>query len=389
MKGVGMRMNLFIFNELNNDEIIVNLIDFLENEREESYYAAARGLIAFSAKRLTNKSIIKEYALRKALESEGLPDPNSVRDFLRHDVKTIYETLLRVDWDSLFLRRGLIPMSAIAAPPADTGLMGYAKSIESMIEANSKEALIGAILAHSEVFGTGETSAYSALRWEKGKLVGIANTDDISFDDLTGLEHQKKVLIANTESFINGKPANDVLLTGSSGTGKSSSVKACLNMFKDRGLRLIELRKSDLDELTSVFGRINNPVLKYIIFIDDLSFEPDDMSYKALKVALDGQAEARGGNVLIYATSNRRSLFPVSDPEGVFKDSRGYVKTRGVRDERGHSGEGARMADEIQRLFGQVCGAVCLKLSKRKMNFSEFIVNLYKFQKKSKNILIF
>lgn len=313
-----MRMNLFIFNELNDDEIIANLIDFLENEREESYYAAARGLIAFSSRRLTNKSIIKEYALRKALESEGLPDPNSVRDFLRQDVKIIYETLLHVDWDSLFLRRGLIPMSAIAAPPVDTGLMGYAKSIESMIEANSREALIGAILAHSEVFGTGETSAYSALRWENGGLVGITNTDDISFEDLTGLEHQKKVLIANTESFINGKPANDVLLTGSSGTGKSSSVKACLNMFKDRGLRLIELRKSDLDELTSVFGRINNPVLKYIIFIDDLSFEPDDTSYKALKVALDGQAEARGGNVLIYATSNRRSLIKEtwSDREG-------------------------------------------------------------------------
>lgn len=119
-----------------------------------------------------------------------------------------------------------------------------------------------------------------------------------------------------------GKPANDVLLTGSSGTGKSSCVKASLNMFKDRGLRLIELKKSDLDDLPLVFRSINNQILKYIIFIDDLSFEPDDMSYKLLKVALDGQAETRGGNVLIYATSNRRNLIKETwaDREGGMND---------------------------------------------------------------------
>ena len=117
--------------------------------------------------------------------------------------------------------------------------------------------------------------------------------DPITFDDLCGLEYQKRILIANTESFMCGKPANDVLLTGSSGTGKSSCVKASLNMFKDRGLRLIELKKSDLDDLPLVFRSINNQILKYIIFIDDLSFEPDDMSYKLLKVALDGRAETR------------------------------------------------------------------------------------------------
>lgn len=301
-------MNLFIFNNLNKDKIIKSLLKFKKSGDVKEYYKAARHLIKFSTRRLTNMDLIDEYVLRAMFEQDNLPNPENVRDFLRSDIKTIYDEILCVDWNRLFAEKGLVPVSSVASKPIDTGLHGYARSIEGILNSTSREALMGSFLAHAEVFGTGKSSAYAALKWENKGFKGILNIDPITFDDLTGLEYQKRIIIANTESFVNGKPANDVLLSGSVGTGKSSCVKACLNMFKDRGLRLIELKKSDLDDLTLVFNNISNQILKYIIFIDDLSFEPDDMSYKALKVALDGQAESRGRNVLIYATSNRRNL---------------------------------------------------------------------------------
>ncbi len=301
-------MNLFIFDNLNHNKVIKSLLKFKKSGEIKEYYEAARELIEFSAHRLTDMDLIDEYVIRSMLEQDGLPNPENVRDFLRSDIKTVYDEILCVDWNGLFAEKGLVPISLITSGAVDTGLNGYTRSIEGILQSSSREALMGAYLAHAEIFGTGKTSAYAALKWENRDFKGIVNIDPITFDDLTGIEHQKRVLIANTESFVCGKPANDVLLSGSIGTGKSSCVKACLNMFKDRGLRLIELKKSDLDDLTVIFNNINNSILKYIIFIDDLSFEPDDMSYKALKVALDGQAETRGGNVLIYATSNRRNL---------------------------------------------------------------------------------
>ncbi len=311
-------MNLFIFSELNKDKTIRALLKFKKRGDEDAYYKAVRRLIKFSGERLTEGSIVKEYALRAMLESDDLPDPETVRAFLRRDTAAVFEELLTPDWDALCRERGLVPFSSINTPPIAAGPGGYAHSLLGMMNASSKEALMGAMLAHAEIFGTGRTSAYAALKWENGRLRGILNADPITFDDLVGLEHQKKVLIENTESFVDGLPANDVLLTGSSGTGKSSCVKACLNMFKDRGLRLVELKKSDLSRLGRVLDSINNDMLKYIVFIDDLSFEPDDPGYKELKVALDGQTEARGKNILIYATSNRRRLIKEtwSDREG-------------------------------------------------------------------------
>ncbi len=334
-------LNLFIFNHITDDEVISALLRFRDECREEDYCTAIRGLIAFSEHRLTNKNIIGEYVLRQMLETEQIADISNLRDFLRHDVKIIYNELLAYDWNSLFSECGCILPDSITIPPVDTGLGGYVQSIEAMLSCESNEALGGAILAHTDSFGTGSSSAFSALKWQDGRLVGILRPDEISFDALTGLEHQKKVLIENTESFVLGKPANDVLLTGSSGTGKSSCVKACLNMFKNSGLRLIELNKSDLGDLSSVFGCIKNNVLKYIIFIDDLSFEPGDMSYKILKSALDGQAEARGSNILIYATSNRR---------GLIKET--WTEREGYMGDEVHRNEGIQERKSLSARFG-------------------------------------
>lgn len=301
-------MNFYIFQHLSEDPVVSALIKFQQDGDEDAYFRAARTLIQFSRRRLTNRPVIQEYILRAMLEHDCLPDINVLRDFMRHDIKLIYHELLSPDWDALFKEHGLLGMSSITADVCTTGLSSYADSLCSILDSASNEALGGALLAHIESFGTGTSAAYSALKWEGSRLVGIPHPDPITFDQLSGLAHQKDVLMANTEAFLLGKPSNDVLLTGSSGCGKSSCVKACLNRFKNQGLRLIELNKANLSELNRLFRAIQNPVLKYIIFIDDLSFEPDDVSYKLLKVALDGQAEARGSNILIYATSNRRSL---------------------------------------------------------------------------------
>ena len=321
-------MNLFIFDAITKDPVIAALLQFQENGSEDAYYQAARGLIAYAGNRLTGKNIVHEYVLRSMLEQENLPDVVQLRDFLRHDVKTIYQTFMETDWDALFKEKGLVPLCQIPTQPQCTGLKSYVFSLESMIDCQSNEALGGAILAHTESFGTGTAAAFSALMWDGEKLVGIPRPDPIQFSDLTGLEHQKQVLIDNTERFLDGESANDVLLTGGMGCGKSSCVKACLNMFQDRGLRLVELKKSHLNDLSRVLSTLNNPILKYIVFIDDLSFEPEDTGYKILKTALDGQAEARGSNVLIYATSNRRHLI-----KETWGDREGYLEDEVLRSE--------------------------------------------------------
>ena len=126
--------------------------------------------------------------------------------------------------------------------------------------------------------------------------------------DMVGYETQKKELVANTEAFIHGYPANNVLLYGDAGTGKSSSVKALINEYYDSGLRMIEIYKHQFRDLSEIIATIKNRNYRYIIFIDDLSFEENELEYKFLKAVIEGGVETRPDNILIYATSNRRHL---------------------------------------------------------------------------------
>lgn len=172
-------------------------------------------------------------------------------------------------------------------------------------------------------------SPTSAFRWRKrngrGTLVPIAHISPISLVDLFYVERQKALLEQNTRQFLQGKPANNVLLTGARGTGKSSLVRACLNEFSDQGLRLIEVDKDDLIDLEEISILTASRPERFIIYCDDLSFDEGDSSYKALKVALDGSVAAQPDNILIYATSNRRHLLPekMSDNEGYSHDEKG------------------------------------------------------------------
>jgi predicted AAA+ superfamily ATPase len=152
---------------------------------------------------------------------------------------------------------------------------------------------------------------YAAVwRARKAKLRPIVHIDPIGFDQLVGIEQQKAALAANTERFLKSTGANNALLWGSRGTGKSSLIKAILNQYKGQGLRLIQVDRNDLVELPEIVDEIRELPLRFIVFCDDLTFESGEASYRALKSVLDGSIEAPPDNLLIYATSNRRHLLP-------------------------------------------------------------------------------
>lgn len=140
------------------------------------------------------------------------------------------------------------------------------------------------------------------------EFLPINNTDKVMLSDLIGYEHQKKQLVENTEAFVRGLPANNVLLYGDAGTGKSSSVKALINEYYDSGLRMIEIYKHQFRDLSAVIAAIKGRNYRFIIYIDDLSFEENEVEYKFLKAVIEGGVETRPDNILIYATSNRRHL---------------------------------------------------------------------------------
>ena len=167
---------------------------------------------------------------------------------------------------------------------------------------------IEAIAAHYRQYGTGQFAENQAFRWRNGELMAIANPDPIHLNQLVGYEPQREILLKNTEFLLAGYSALNVLLYGSRGSGKSSLVKALLHQYSDRGLRLIEVTKSELRDLPQVIEQLRGVPQKFIIFVDDLSFEEDDDAFKALKVVLEGNMTARPENVVVYATSNRRHL---------------------------------------------------------------------------------
>lgn len=177
-------------------------------------------------------------------------------------------------------------------------------------------ALLPELVSFYQQMGTGLFATYGAFRWQasqvssqvSGQLVGISHPDPIRLTELVGYETQKATLQQNTEALLAGYPALHVLLYGSRGTGKSSLVKALLSAYGQQGLRLIEVSKTDLGDLPQIVDRLRPLPQKFVIFVDDLSFEADDDDYKALKVVLEGNITARPQNVVLYATSNRRHL---------------------------------------------------------------------------------
>ncbi|BBA78872.1 hypothetical protein RGRSB_0266 [cyanobacterium endosymbiont of Rhopalodia gibberula] len=173
---------------------------------------------------------------------------------------------------------------------------------------NNWQDTIEQLADHYNRQGTGILATYKVLKWEKEQLIGINNPDPVRLTEIVGYEPQKETLIKNTEILLAGYAALNVLLYGSRGSGKSSLVKALSNKYSSQGLRLIEVSKSQLSHLPWIVDKLRDYPQKFIVFVDDLSFEDDDDTFKSLKVVLEGSVTARADNVVVYATSNRRHL---------------------------------------------------------------------------------
>jgi len=173
---------------------------------------------------------------------------------------------------------------------------------------NLKETLFDFHRRH----GCGSMARYNAFCWKNNVLEGIAEPDPITLEELWGYSEQKKIILENTEYLLHGLPANNILLYGDRGTGKSSLVKALLPRYASLGLRLVEFASEDLASLSPLLDILKQRGLKFILFIDDLSFEENEVEFKKLKALLEGGVEKKPDNVVIYATSNRRHLIKES-----------------------------------------------------------------------------
>ncbi len=244
----------------------------------------------------------------------------TVNEFARNDFK-IFKELFDYDFGIVESKLGVPYFSTILNYKAvEKNGKRYNKSVSekvrllsSQIEAAKDEnEMLTVVTDFYRDYGVGKFGLNKAFRIKHEdkdiKLYPILNTDDIRLNNLVGYEIQKKKLIDNTEAFVEGRKANNVLLFGDSGTGKSTSVKAILNEYYGRGLRMVEIYKHQFEDLSSVIAQLKNRNYKFIIYMDDLSFEEFEIEYKYLKAVIEGGLETKPDNVLIYATSNRRHI---------------------------------------------------------------------------------
>lgn len=183
---------------------------------------------------------------------------------------------------------------------------------QKLAKAKSTKEFMDDMVQFYKEFGVGKLGLHKAFRIDgtvtPARIVPITNIAHVHLDDLVGYEIAKKKLLDNTEAFVQGRPANNCLLFGDAGTGKSSSIKGILNQYYDQGLRIIEAYKHQFKDLNDIIAQVKNRNYKFIIYMDDLSFEEFEIEYKYLKAVIEGGLEKKPDNILIYATSNRRHL---------------------------------------------------------------------------------
>jgi hypothetical protein len=209
---------------------------------------------------------------------------------------------------------GGLPLWKNLSAPAADGLKAKNSLGGEIIDLISRSGDWGSCLEdlarYYRAAGAGLTGRYRAFRWSGAvsRMEGIDEPDPVRFEDLIGYQDQRQQVVDNTEKFLAGFPANNLLLYGDRGTGKSSTVKALLNQYGEQGLRLVEVPKSSLGDFPQIITLLRQKPQRFIIFVDDLSFEESEVEYKELKAVLEGGLASRPANVLIYATSNRRHL---------------------------------------------------------------------------------
>lgn len=299
-------MDLIIFNKIADDPCIQGVM-------EKNNVTVLRSIIEFSETEGVTSSAIREYVASRLANDEN------ILSRLARAGKTIGDDLYKLallDIEYIY-KLFSIPLKYAPSGNKISFYKGYIDSIQAITGSKNANELLDNLIRHYRTLGSGILAKYVAFKYD-GSLTGVGETDNIMFDDLVGIEYQKQMLIDNTKAFVDGKAANNVLLFGDRGTGKSSSVKALLNMFCDEGLRIIEMPKHCISDIPSLTRALAESPHKYIIFLDDLTFEKHETEYRALKVAMEGQLQANPENVLIYATSNRRHLIREnwSDREG-------------------------------------------------------------------------
>ncbi|MBO6293350.1 MAG: ATP-binding protein [Selenomonas sp.] len=311
---------LILCRNLLQDEVIHHIAhpaDTPEEFRSEAAACAAR-LIHLAETRGLGGNLMRTYLLYLLVHEKNLA-AQAVEEFAKDG--QIGGSLLQAFIHDLSLLLPLLELPAstfLALPLLDdyspTKMQG-SEALSALQEltkdAHEAQDYAVALLTYYRCYGYGEIASYRAFRWDekKKRLVGIRHFEGQRLSDLIGYAHQKDLLTGNTEAFVAGRPANNCLLVGARGTGKSSAVKALANEYYSQGLRLVQLTKRQLPSLPLLMETLRGFASKrFIIFLDDLSFEESDTEYKSLKSAIEGGVEARPENVLIYATSNRRHL---------------------------------------------------------------------------------
>ncbi len=315
---------LILYDNIRRDEIvnaavkIFNEFDYHEyiSYMESDYYMIQRRLLEATDRLGIEGTYWQNHICRLVAESENrfslMSEKNSLDDNIRNlavrelgEVKKLYN----LEWrkvSAIFHDADVSVCSMKQESDKGSGA-GCRDRIKRALESDLNEESAEQIKAYYQEYGCGLLERYEAFVWDN-MLVGVTNYDKITFDQLIGYEKQKQTLIENTEFFLKGFPANNVLLHGDRGTGKSSCVKALLNQFKASKLKLISLHKNHVDQLYKIIEFVAGRGCKFIIFIDDLSFEDTEIGYKHFKSIIDGGIEAQPSNILIYVTSNRRHI---------------------------------------------------------------------------------
>ena len=329
--------HLLLYSDLGEDAILVRLAEIFRDWENGEDRDALTGRIYAQIKRLLDLStacgfdenlwqcyltwllMTNQNSFTQTCERVGAGD-GSVNHFVREDL-AVFRRLFDFNFGPIERDLGIDCFTTLchyrAIPKRERV---YNRDVSQQV-LTLRRALAGAdveemfrlVTDYYRQYGYGVFAANRAFRIQREAGGGvdflpISNVDRVMLDDLLGYELQKRELRRNTEAFLAGKPANNVLLYGDAGTGKSTSVKALINEYYDRGLRMIEIYKHQFRDLSAVLAAIKNRNYRFIIFIDDLSFEENEVEYKFLKAVIEGGVETRPDNVLIYATSNRRHL---------------------------------------------------------------------------------
>ena len=331
--------SLLLYSDLGDDEMLVRLAEILRDwETGTADRTTLIRRINAQIKRLLDLSTIcgfdgnlwhcyltwllmtNENSFSRTCERVGASE-GSVNLFAKSDF-SVFRRLFDYDFSPIEQDLGIVCFSVIrnyrAIPKRErTYNRDVSRQVQTLCRALEEtadaEGMFRLVTEYYRRYGYGVFAMNRAfrIRHETDTCVSflpISNIDGVVLDDLLGYDIQKQALRANTEAFLSGKRANNVLLYGDAGTGKSTSVKALINEYYDRGLRIIEIYKHQFRDLSSVLAQIKNRNYRFIIFIDDLSFEENEVEYKFLKAVIEGGVETRPDNVLIYATSNRRNL---------------------------------------------------------------------------------